>query len=450
VNALGGAANGASSSPAMSADGRYVAFVSTATNLVPAGKLGQVFIRDTCLGASNCYPTTYSVDVTPQQGAPNGSSFGNIGISDDGRFVAFASYATNLVSAEAKDAPAFSNVFVRDTCLGESAPKVCVPSTTEISVDALGTPGSFASDSPSISGDGRFVAFRSSARDLVPDGSASADIFVRDTCEGATAPASCAPRTVSVSTDVLFDGEAVTFPWSRPAISSQGRYIVFDSTASTDSITNGFGQIFISDTCLGAGAPADCVPRTTLITVPNLPESAYTNGQSATVSEDGRFVVFKADKLFSGASAAPLNGQVFIHDTCLGSSAPAGCTPSTALVAADSEGSPANAKCLSPRISPSGRFVSFTSSATNLDSGVTAPSPRAFVRDTCFGAVAACMPRTVAIAPSESETIGPNWLVVPVTSDGRYAAFYSIRAASSLPSSGLGDVFLTVTPFQQQ
>jgi hypothetical protein len=450
VNAAGGAANGPSSSPAMSADGRYVAFVSTATNLVPVGKLGQVFIRDTCVGASNCYPTTYPVDVTPQQGAPNGSSFGNVSISDDARFVAFASYATNLVSAEPKDSRGFSNVFVRDTCLGGGAPRTCVPSTTEISVDALGNPGSLASDSPSINGDGRFVAFRSSARDLVSDGSASGDIFVRDTCEGTAVPATCVPRTVKVSADVLFDGEAVTFPWSRPAISSQGRYVVFDSTASTDSVTNGFGQIFISDTCLGASTPADCVPRTTLVTVPNLPESAYTDSQSATVSEDGRFVAFKADKLFSDTSVAPLGGQVFIHDTCLGSSAPAGCTPSTALVTADSEGSPANAKCLSPRISPSGRFVSFTSSATNLDSGVTGPSPRAFVRDTCFGDVAACTPRTVAIAPSESQTIGTGWLVVPVTSDGRYAAFYSIRAASSLPSSGLGDVFLTVTPFQHQ
>jgi Tol biopolymer transport system component len=451
VNAAGGAANGASSSPAMSADGRYVAFLSTATNLVPVGKLGQVFVRDTCLGTSNCYPTTYPVDVTPQQGAPNGSSFGNISISEDGRFVAFTSYATNLVSADTNESTAaFSNVFVRDTCFGGSAPKACVPNTSAISVDAFGNPGSLGSDSPSMSGDGRFVAFRSSARDLVTDGSAARDIFVRDTCEGVTLPTTCVPRTVGVSADVLVDGEPATFPWSRPAISSQGRYVVFDSTASTDSITNGFGQVFLSDLCLGTSAPAGCVPKTTLITASDFPKWGYANGQSASVSEDGRFVVFRADKVFLNAGQLPLDGQVFIHDTCLGLSAPVGCSPSTALVAADSAGSPANAKCLSPRISPSGRFVSFTSSATNLDAGVTVPSPRAFVRDTCFGAVVACTPRAVAIAPSESETMGTHWLVVPVTSDGRFAAFYSVRAAASLPSSGLGDVFLTVTPFQLQ
>src|SRR5208282_1077447 len=120
------------------------------------------------------------------------------------------------------------------------------------------------------------------ARDLVSDGSALGDIFVRDTCEGTAVPATCVPRTVQVSVDVLVDGEPATFPWSRPAISSQGRYVVFDSTASTDSITNGFGQIFLSDTCLGESTPAGCVPKTTLITVPHLPESAYTNSESAT------------------------------------------------------------------------------------------------------------------------------------------------------------------------
>lgn len=450
VSATGGAANGMSSSPAMSATGRYVAFVSTATNLVPVGKAGNVFVRDTCLGVAHCFPVTYPVDIAQNSDPPNGATFGGVSISSDGRFVAFTSSATNLTSTNSLNSgTSFYNVFVRDTCLGTNAPKSCRPHTIPISVDAEGTLGSGDSDSPSISVDGRFVAFRSSARGLAEDNSGRQEnIFVRDTCEGPAVSEYCVPRTIAVPNPVL-DGEPANATWFRPFISADGRYVVFDGTNKlTHVVTNGLGDVFIGDMCLGDDAPATCVPQTTLITE-HLPGWKYGNGRSASISEDGRFVVFTADE-YLGYDNELLPSQIVIHDTCLGASASAACVPTTALVSADTDDNPANAQSMSPQISPSGRFVTFTSGATNLDPTAMNGATHAYLRDTCFGKQIGCTPSTISVAPSGSQAIDADFLIVPVSADGTFAAFYSIHASASLPASGLGDVFLTLTHPQTQ
>ena len=88
VSAAGGPANGPSEAPAISADGRYVAFYSQAKNLITLPAAGNIFVRDTCLGATNCTPKTVAVDVAPDGSAPNGKTSRQVAISGDGRFVA--------------------------------------------------------------------------------------------------------------------------------------------------------------------------------------------------------------------------------------------------------------------------------------------------------------------------------------------------------------------------
>src|SRR6266849_7620092 len=139
VSTDGSQANGASSSPAVSASGRYVTFTSTASNLAANDTNGasDVFLRDTCVGApAECQLSTARVSVATDGTEANGSSSsGILSVSDDGRFVVFESSAPNLV---ANDTNGVSDVFLRDTCIGASS---CTPSTVRLSVSDAGAQG---------------------------------------------------------------------------------------------------------------------------------------------------------------------------------------------------------------------------------------------------------------------------------------------------------------------
>jgi Tol biopolymer transport system component len=118
--------DGDSTSPSISADGRYVAFVSSATNLVDGDTNGvsDVFVRDTCVGArSGCTPSTQRVSVTSDGTQANDTS-APASISTTGRYITFRSLATNLDPASSSNS---SGIFLRDTCTGASSG--CTPST---------------------------------------------------------------------------------------------------------------------------------------------------------------------------------------------------------------------------------------------------------------------------------------------------------------------------------
>ena len=165
VDSAGNQANSDSFTPSISADGRFVAFTSNASNLVPGDTnyKDDIFLRDTLTNTT----TRVSVDSAGNQG--NNAS-GNPSISADGRFVAFTTNAFNLVPGGTNIS---RDIFVRDTLTN---------TTTRVSVDSAGNQGNIFSSSPSISADGRFVAFISDASNIVPgDTNNSYDIFVADT-----------------------------------------------------------------------------------------------------------------------------------------------------------------------------------------------------------------------------------------------------------------------------
>ena len=163
------ASNGDSLAPSMSADGRYVAFSSTATNLTASSASSassgrQIYLRDTCLGAdSSCKPSTQLISTDPE-GALTGAEGILPSVSSSGRFVAFLavtpSHAANPAAAQNGSASAtnsgFRQVFVRDTCLGAAR---CTPKMSRISLvpgdgsDATGKPAG-----PAISGNASRVA----------------------------------------------------------------------------------------------------------------------------------------------------------------------------------------------------------------------------------------------------------------------------------------------------
>jgi Tol biopolymer transport system component len=234
VNSAEVQATGNSGEDSISADGRYVAFSSSAGNLVDwdTNVRSDVFVRDRVNG------TTTRVSVS--SGGTQGNSQSNSPvISADGRYVAFTSDASNLVTG---DTNRKSDVFVRDRATNQ---------TTRISVSSGGVQGNAQSNFPVISADGRYVAFTSSASNLVVgDNNGLSDAFVRDRVSGQT-------TRFSVNS-----GGVQRSHWSQSnAISADGRYLLF--TSETDDSNDFFGNatsVFIRDRVTNSTKPVSGSP----------------------------------------------------------------------------------------------------------------------------------------------------------------------------------------------
>jgi len=214
----------AEETPAVSVDGRFVAFAGTPNGQQNA--TAQIFLRDTCEGAaSDCKPQT-SVLSAAEDGTSGNADSHTPSISADGRFIAFSSAATNLVA----DTPSGKQIFLRDTC--HAAATSCKPQTQLISVDPNGLLSATDNLLPSISSSGRLVAFLSVTASKMPNAKAPnaqvnvgqvntgvRQVFVRDTCMGATG--SCTPKTTRISTQPG-DANTVGGKPAGPAISGNG------------------------------------------------------------------------------------------------------------------------------------------------------------------------------------------------------------------------------------
>ena len=206
----------------ISANGRFVAFRSDATNLVPGdtNDRDDIFVRDL---SSN---TTTLVSVSSNGDRANSSSFSG-SISADGRFVAFSSRATNLVPGDTNDR---GDIFVRD---------LSTNTTTRVSISSTGNQGNQNSYTPSISADGRFVTFESDASNLVPgDTNNNLDIFVRDLSMNTTTRLSVDSTGNQGNNDSEF-----------PSISANGQKVAFSSFASNlvPGDTNNGPDLFVAD-----------------------------------------------------------------------------------------------------------------------------------------------------------------------------------------------------------
>jgi Tol biopolymer transport system component len=340
VSSSGTQANARSSFPAISADGRYIAFLSEASNLVAGDTNGlrDVFVRDRATG------TTRRVNVSSSGTQANSRSM-SPAISADGRYVAFTSKARNLVAG---DTNAAFDVFVRDRTTG---------TTHRVSVSSSGTQasGRSRSDFPAISADGRYIAFASTAHNLVAgDTNGKPDVFVRNRATGTT-------RRVSVSSS----GAQANGWWSGfPAISADGRYVAFESNASNlvAGDTNGGSDVFVRDR----------TSRTTRrVSVSSSGTQANYGGGSPAISADGRYIAFysSASNLVAGDTNAAFD--VFVRDRATGT---------TQRMNVSSSGTQGNAGSWSPEISADGRYVAFVSHASNLVAGDTNDTFDVFVR----------------------------------------------------------------------
>ncbi len=240
VDSFGAQSNGDSVFAALSANGRYVVFLSHATNLVAgdANGFGDVFVHDINTGETSLI----SVDNDGNQGNNHSTSLwgGEFDISDDGRYVAFLSMASNLVSG---DTNGFDDVFVHDRVLG---------TTERVSVHGDGaTQGDANSSHTSITADGRYVSFRSYATNLIDDDTnGQPDVFVHDRNTDQTIRVSESASGIQANS---FSG---SFVW-KPNLASNGHYITFYSEATNlvANDDNTVGDVFFAEYEFAGGQP---------------------------------------------------------------------------------------------------------------------------------------------------------------------------------------------------
>jgi Tol biopolymer transport system component len=396
----GNSDSGEYAAPSISSDGRFVAFSSHSSNLVAGDTNGfsDIFVRDRLLGTTE----VVSVNAAGRQG--NWESLGQM-ITPDGRFVTYFSVSSNLVPG---DLNGTWDVFVRDRLLG---------STEVASVDAAGQPGDLDSWEPSISADGRYVAFFSHATNLVPgDTNGETDIFVRDRLTGTTERVS-----VDSSGAQATGGDSVGC-----SISADGRCVAFTSAATNlvPGDMNGFGDIFVRDRLIGT---------TELVNVS--PSGGQANNYIArplSISADGRYVAFSS--LASNLAPGDTNNlfDVFVRDRQSGTTERVDVGPGGAQGYGHNSGIGSVTA-----ISGDGRYVAFGSDSTNLVPGDTNGVADSFLRDRQSGT-------TIRVSLASSGAQGNDGSGAPsVSVDGRYVAFVS-SATNLVPAdtNGVYEVFV--------
>lgn len=324
VNSAGVQSKGSSYSASISGDGRYVVFQSSVSNLVLGDTNGKrdIFVRD----LQGLATTRVSIDSLGIQS--NGNSYRSA-ISFDGRYVAFESDATNLVT---NDTNLKRDIFIHDRQTGV---------TERASINSDGTQGNTGTLAFSLSGDGRYVAFESAATNLVAgDTNGVRDIFVHDRNLGITTRATVSPDGVQ-SNGAGTENPSLDF----------GRYVSFESYATNLVLgdTNGIRDIFVRDLQTGAISRA---------TVSSEGVQAADKSEYSSLNSDGRYVVFrsKASNLAEGVTLGL--GYIYLRDFILNTTNLVISNPAGPLTDADTN--------FIPRISGDGRYVVFESTATTL------------------------------------------------------------------------------------
>lgn len=304
--------DGDSYNPSISPDGRYVVFVSLATNLVAGvstldGRTPQVFLRDTCGGVSSaCTPVTYLIS-TPDGSTPGNGASAQPSVANNGQYVSFSSAATNL-GPTAPNPNATQEIFERTPCIAGTTG--CAAITTLISTPDGVTPANGASSESQIASAGRFIVFASTATNLVTGAGPVQQVYLYDTC--LSAASGCVPGLSLIST------------------------------------------------------PDGSTPANALSEYPSLSLGSNTTSTSTTA---GEFVAFASQASNLATNTANGVENVFVRKTCIGfSSTTTNCTPATALVTqgAGTSAPPANGSSLRPAISGDGHTIAFISSANNL------------------------------------------------------------------------------------
>ncbi|GGV16783.1 hypothetical protein GCM10010495_33950 [Kitasatospora herbaricolor] len=370
----GARANAQAYGESLSADGRFAVFSSEADNLVPGDTNGfyDVFVRDLRNGRTE--------RVSVGTGGVQGNAFSSSGVaSADGRYIAFASSSDNLVPGDTNGA---EDIFVRDRQTGRTE-------RLTTGDPAQQQPG--GSDMPSISWDGRYVAFASGRSDLVPgDTNNAADIFVVDRWTGTTTRAT-----------VGADGAEADSASTHPVLSADGSKVGFTSRAGNLLP----GAPVRAEALAGRAGPQIDKPRVYPYYVRDLRAGRTVGGSvdaagelvwanTGSLSADGRYVVFSSNSETVVPGDTNRQIDVFVHDLATGRNR---------LVSAAADGTQGDGMSWDGVISADGRRVYFSSDATGLVPGDTNQAQDVFRRDLRTGRV-----ERVSVAADGAQSTGSS------------------------------------------
>jgi len=387
-------ANSGSHYPSLSENGRYVAFWSEATNLVSGdtNSKDDIFLYDTLTKTTKLVSKATNGSLSnDKSGAPS--------ISSNGRYIAYFSQGTNLVPG---DTNGYRDVFLYDN-LGLN--------TTRISVNSSNIQGNGISSSPSISSDGRYISYWSEATNLVlNDTNAVRDVFLYDVSTKTT-------TRVSVNKN----GSQGNGNSHYPSISADGRYVSYWSSANNlvDGDTNNKDDIFLWDRQTN---------KTTRISLSNIGLQGNGSSQDQAISGDGKYLVYTslATNLVPGDTNT--KSDIFLYDIL---------NDSTTRISVDSKGLQANGNSSSASISTNGRFVTYQSEATNLITGDTNASADIFAYDILTK-------KTIRVSQNSSNQPANQLSSYPyISGDGSYVAYES--SATNLvanDNNNYPDIFL--------
>jgi len=398
VSSSGAQGDDGSYGPATSADGRFTAFLSRATNLVAGDENGRcdVFVRDAQTGSTERVSLTSSGGESTE----GAECFVTPAISGDGSRVAFASSATDLAPG---DSGRWTDVFVRDRVAG---------TTMRVSEAAAGEEAAGNSLEPAISADGGTVAFTSGADNLVPGSSASlGTVYARDLATGAI-------EWVAPADDDL-GGPGASY---QASLSADGRFVAFGSSDAglVEGDTNLRPDVFVRDRI------ADATTRVSVDSQGG--EAEYETSRQGSgdpsISADGRYVAFTSDArdLVPGVTANPI--QIYVRDRL------AGVTTIESVNSAGDEGTGGDS--LAPSISGDGGVVAFHTEANNLYPGHVFGSADIVVRDRV-----AATTRALTVARSSEElSIFPS-----LSANGSFVTFGSLATLVAADTNGVIDVY---------
>jgi Tol biopolymer transport system component len=416
----------------ISKDGRYVAFTSKATNLVPndLNNASDVFYRD------NLLKTTVCVSVTPTvtPGVPTDPATGPSGspsISNDGKYVCFVSSAPDVTSDSPDVGTQLAHVYVRNMQTG-------VTKLVDRASGQFGLKANQSCRNPSISGDGRYVVWDTTASNLDGadpggvDDDLLSDVYRREWNDPALLfPTILISKSSLALTDAKGNGTSVD-----ASISEDGNFIAFVSS-STNLIPD--ASVFGPDN----GATADIFRRDVLnnatvrVSVSDPASSSFPHPDGASsvpsISSNGRFVVFMSNAANLVPEDDGSTNDIFIRDVD---------ASSTVIVSVHTSGAQAGNGCNFPQISGDGNLVVWQSPSPSLINGDANGVEDIFVRDKT-----AKTTNRISVATFGGELNGKS-LRPNISRDGRYVIFYTEASnAADDDNNGTADFYMRGPPF---
>lgn len=359
--------NGYSDNPSITSDGRYLAFASDASNLVAGdtNSARDIFLFDSQVGSVRRLNLS-------QQGAQGNANSHTPAVSGNGRYLAFSSDATNLVFG---DNNGFTDIFVVDTITG---------AISRLSLASDGTQANNSSFKPAISTTGRYVVFESSATNLVSPATAVGvtHIYLRDRDVSGSGVFDTAGNVSTTLISASTAGTRGDRNSIQAAISGDGQFVAFasDATNLIAGDTNGYRDVFVRAVATSTTTRVSVGPAG----VQSLGGATGGDSRAPSISSDGRYVAFSSDAFNLVAGDSNNISDVFVHDRNTSTTTRVSVSDSGGQ-ASDPFSAPFQLGSFNPNISSSGRYVAFASLTNNLSPGDAAGQANVLAAATVAG-----------------------------------------------------------------